>query len=410
MSLWQKKVILSIIGRHGLDRVKSVHMSKSSENAGKKPLSRSLRVYQKIAIFFVIISFILLLFVLYLSISAATIKITPVPQVVSSETSIEVVPEAINDSQVTGYVILESFSQSRSFALPEEGAVAQEGKAGGTVTLINETNSDQALVVNTRVLSEEGILFRLDEPTVVPAGGQVDAIVHADEAGVTGEIGPSQFTIPGLSASLQEVIYAVSVDSMTGGVEYVRSLTEQDLEMAVLELSDEMLEGAKTEIAKNVDTKTFDGAVYNLEIIERVSDTEPGTEAGSFIVSITADVTGVFYDSSVVEQYMEASLQASVSNDYEVVEIAGDGLQLEIRSIDADSESAVLGAYLDGVAVVSSTSDVLDKERLLGRSPNEVITLLESSALIEKVNVTFTPFWLKRIPSLKDHIKIIVVY
>lgn len=385
-------------------------MSKSSENAGKKPLSRSLRVYQKIAIFFVIISFILLLFVLYLSVSSATIRITPTKQVVSTETAIEVVPEAINDGEITGYVLTESFSQSRTFSLPEEGAVAQEAKAGGIVTLINETGSDQALVVNTRVLSEEGVLFRLDEPTVVPAGSQVEAMVHADEAGAVGEIGPSQFTIPGLSTSLQEVIYAVSVDSMTGGVLYIRTLTEDDLNQAVIELSEEMLAGAKGELAKNIDTKIFDGAVYTLEITQQVSDTEPGAEAGSFTISLTADITGVFYDSKVVEQFMESSLQASVSSDYEISEVKEDGLQLEIRSVDVGNESATLGAYLDGVAVISLNSDVLDKERLLGRSPNEAITLLESSDLIEEAHVTFTPFWLKRVPSLKDHIKIIVEY
>jgi len=375
-----------------------------------KPLSRSLRIYQKIAIAFVIVSFILLLFVLYLSISSATIRITPVPQLVSSNLSVDVVPEALQEGQISGYVISANFNQAEIFYLPQDGATPLEGNAGGIVTLINETTSDQALVATTRVLSEEGVLFRLDEQTTVPAGGQVDAIVHADETGLLGEVGPTQFTIPGLSTSLQDVIYAVSIDSMTGGVEYIRVLTESDLEDAIVSLESKILEASEEELAALVDVEEFDGVTYFVEEVERLADQEPGAEIGSFTLSLTLNVSAVYYSDEMLQDYAIADLSSRISENYDLADVSEDGAQVEVRSIDSENEQATLNVYIDGTAVISPSSDVLDKDRLVGRSPTEVMTILGASELIENVSVAFTPFWLKRIPSLKDHIKIIIDY
>lgn len=383
---------------------------KRSSKVGKKPLSRSLRVYQKIAIVFVVLSFFLLLFVLYLSISKASIRVSPNPQVVSTQLSVDVVPEALTLGEVTGYVLQESFTMAELFELPEDGATAQEAQAGGVVTLINETANDQPLVATTRLLSEEGVLFRLEEGVTVPANGQVEAVAYADEAGISGEIGPSQFTIPGLAASLQDDIYAVSVDSMVGGVVYVRVLTQEDLDEAARQLEEQVLEEAETVLAELIDTDVFNGSVFSVDVGDRTSDTEPGAETGTFTVSVGAVVTGVFFDEDVMLQYASADLQNQLSANYELAEVNEDGLQLEIRSVDIASEQASLNLYLDGTAVVSPLSDVLNPERFLGRSPEEVVTLLEASELVESVSVTFTPFWLKRMPTLKDHIKIIVDY
>ena len=135
----------------------------------QKPLSRGLRIYQKIAILFVVAALFLLLAVLYLSISQATILVTPSSQIVNTTVAAEIATDASAVGQVEGLVIQESVTKAKTFWLPEEGATAVEAKAGGTVTLINETDADQPLVATTRLLSEEGVLFRLDEGTTVPA-------------------------------------------------------------------------------------------------------------------------------------------------------------------------------------------------------------------------------------------------
>lgn len=376
--------------------------------AGNKPLSRSLRIYQKVAIVFVIIAVLLLLAVLYLSISQAVISITPNPQVVSSTIAAEIAtdPGAIN--QIDGLVVQKTVTKAKEFTLPEEGGTAVESKAGGTVTLINETNIDQPLVATTRLLSEEGVLFRIDNAVNIPANGQIETVAHADEMGASGDIGPSQFTIPGLPASAQEVVYAVSVEPMTGGVSYVRVLSQDDLDQAVADLSDEILAETKDMLREQAAGAGYDGEAFETQVVEQVSDTEPGTETGSFTISVTARVTGVFYPTSGVAEFAQANLLNQASDGFVVTSVKEDGLQVTVQSIDTERSVATVSIYLDGFAVIAQNNELLDKDRFTGRSANEIVTMLEAADSIENAAVSFTPFWLKRVPTLKDHIKIII--
>jgi hypothetical protein len=185
-------------------------------------------------------------------------------------------------------------------------------------------------------------------------------------------------------------------------------LQESDLNDAQTVLTDKILESAKAEFEQQIDTTVFNGSKYSIEVVERVADYQPGEEVGSFTISLTLNVTGVFFDLKAIEDYAKADLQTRISENYNLDSISEDGVQIEVKSADNEKQSATLGVYIDGMAVISESSDVLDKDRLIGRSPSEVITILEASELIDKVSVEFTPFWLKRVPTLKDHIKIIV--
>ena len=89
------------------------------------------------------------------------------------------------------------------------------GRAGGMVTIINTTSRAQPLVATTRLLSSNGILFRITKSVVVPARGQVRVAAAADAIGAAGDIEPTRWTIPGLSRVLQQLIYAESRSAMT---------------------------------------------------------------------------------------------------------------------------------------------------------------------------------------------------
>lgn len=383
-------------------------MFKKKGFSGAQPMSRSLRIYQKASIAFTVAALILLLAVLYLSVAKATITIAANETVVSANTSVEIALEPNAVDQVSGYLVEETFEKAETFFLDDQEGVPVEAKAGGYVTLINETGSAQPLVATTRLLSEEGVLFRLDEAVSIPAGGTIEAMVHADEPGLAGEIGASQFTIPGLSESVQSVIYAVSVDSMTGGVTYVTALTQEHLDQAVADLTEEIVDEAGEIIGQNVDTSIFDGEVYMSEVVTKTSDTTPGTETGSFNVSVTAKVTGIFYSTEILQEYAQAQLFAQVPTGYELQSVNLDGLQVEIKSYNIDEGTAVVAMYIDGLARITTASDLLSLTQLAGKKKNEVITMLESSEAIASVQVDFAPFWIKKVPKMKDHIEIII--
>jgi hypothetical protein len=378
------------------------------ESRGAQPLSRSLKVYQRIAVAFVFMTFFLLLAVLYLSISRATITVIANPRVVAVDTEVSAVPNPTNEGELSGIVMKQSFTKQTIVTLPQEGATATEEKAGGTVTIINETTNAQTLIATTRLLSKDGVLFRIDAGVNVPAKGQVDVIAHADKPGLSGEIGPTQFTIPGLPESLQASIYAVSIESMKGGVSYQRVLTQKDIDDAVSSVSQALLDEAKSTLSQSVDRTVFTGDSYTMTVTSQGSDQSVGAEAGSFVVTVSADVTAVYYDADAVKRYALSQLYDRVPEGYIAENVGTDAVQISVKESDVKKGIATLGVYLEGKAIISETSQVLQKERFVGRAPNEVLTLLRASDAVKDASVSFTPFWLERVPTLKDHILIVI--
>ena len=166
----------------------------------------------------------------------------------------------------------------------EIGAVAM-----GMVTLHNDSQLDQALVATTRLLSPEGILFRLKNRVVVPAKGMIAVEVYADKEGRESEIGPAKFTIPGLNTAKQAAIYAVSDKPMIGGVRAVGIVTEEDLKLAEKELVVD-LKKAGAEKLSVLHPELV--AVYEIVKLEISADKEAGSDAEEFVLSSKAEVLG----------------------------------------------------------------------------------------------------------------------
>lgn len=376
-------------------------------STGRKPLSRSLRLYQRIAVAFVGVTFLLLLSVLYLSISRATIKIIPNPKLITVNAVADVVASPTTDGQIAGLVKQKTFEATKAFTLPSEGAQAVEAKASGIITISNNTTTPQLLVATTRMLSETGVLFRLDKAVSVPAKGNVDAAVHADQAGKSGEIGPSKFTIPGLNPTLQQQITGASVSPMVGGVQYVRSLSDKDVNDAASSLTLDILSNAKAEFLVGVDG-ALTGTSFTVDVVSQKTDVPVGTKTGTFSLTLSLKITAVYYQGELVKTYAQNLFTKRIPEGYEATRVNVDGIQVKVESADPKTGEARLSIYLDGNARISLESSALNKDRFVGRSPGEVLTLLRSNEGVREVTVSFTPFWLKRIPNLKDHLKIVI--
>ncbi|OGH74172.1 MAG: hypothetical protein A3G00_04880 [Candidatus Magasanikbacteria bacterium RIFCSPLOWO2_12_FULL_43_12] len=181
-------------------------------------VEQPVRLYKFIALSFLILTIILLGVIIFMSAKRATIT------VVAGQEPLEVsVAMAIGSESKIGFVETITVELKKTYkpeSTKEIGAVAM-----GAVTLRNDSDADQALVATTRLLSPEGILFRLKNRVVVPAKSTIVTEVYADKEGRESEIGPAKFTIPGLNAAKQAVIYATSEKPMIGGVRAVGIVT-----------------------------------------------------------------------------------------------------------------------------------------------------------------------------------------
>lgn len=231
--------------------------------------------YKTIAISFLIITVILLGVVLFIISKKATINIFAKED--TKKVSLEV-QIGEGDYPVGGSVVVSDFTWSNTYY--PTGVEMIEAQAEGTAVIYNKQNRDQILIATTRLLTPDGVLFRMKNREVISANGELEVPVYADEEGGAGNIGPAQFTIPGLSESLQTLVYAESFSPMSGGLRKVGILSAEDVEAA----KNSYKEQVKQEFLRE-NNINLENTVIEVEIGQISSDQEVGEEVDNFVLT-----------------------------------------------------------------------------------------------------------------------------
>ena len=365
----------------------------------------SLVLYRRIALAFICVVSIVLVIVIYLSTVEATIKITPVQKQFTSDLIVHTAVSPVDPTDIKGAVVNGSLTKTKTFAPSGAGAKKVDGVSKGNVVITNKSSSPQALVATTRLLTKEGILFRLDKTVNVPANGSLVAAVHADKAGATGDVAPSHFTIPGLNEIKQASIYADSKDVFTGGVSSVAVVGQDELDAAVKATQEEILNDAKDMLRAQSGGK-YDGEEFTAETTDQKTSIKPDTESKSFDVTLTVSVTGVFYDRTSLTKLMAQHVYEGIGQGQDISGTDVTKMKVTVEQVDLKQKTASLHAHLDGNIITTRTSKALEAGRFVGLNAEEVKELLAKDSIASSVEVQFFPFWISRVPRLKDHINI----
>ncbi|MCK4554185.1 hypothetical protein KAU19_04445, partial [Candidatus Parcubacteria bacterium] len=200
----------------------------NEETAGK---SRSLGLYRKIALSFIVLTVILLAVIAYFSFVKVTITLIPSQERVSSNLILDVFDQdkrsAVSEGEILGAVKQVEVEQIKTYPATDIEVISEE--VIGKVILINNYSKNQPLVATTRLLSPDNKLFRIKKTVNVPAGGQLEVEVYADEPGQDMIIGPAHFTIPGLWAGLQDEIYGESKEPMKYSRQVKKYIKQDDI-------------------------------------------------------------------------------------------------------------------------------------------------------------------------------------
>ncbi len=392
------------VGRPPASTPDTRHPTPSAKTA--RP-SVHLSVYRKLATTFIGLALLLLGFVLYLSFTRATVTVVRSVLPISTTFSAQVSPDPKDATTVPG-AVLETVAEGTKTVTASGEKKLIEGKACGAVTLINTQTKAQGLVATTRLLSPEGVLFRLEKTVTVPANGRLETRACADQIGKTGDIDPTRFTIPGLAASLQEKTYAVSTASMTGGAVEVSVVTQEEVDAAVAAYAKEVAGQASETLKKLLSRpEVGSGVFFKEQVVRRETTAKVGESQPSFDVTLAVHVEAVFYDKDALALVAESALRAAAPADKEVRGITADGLQVELAASDATAKSATLSVTVPGEAVLKETNQAFNAEKLIGMSVEDVQRELGSIDGVKSVSVKITPALLKRLPNLADHIDII---
>jgi hypothetical protein len=360
------------------------------------------RFYKIVALTFLVITVILFGVIVFMSSKRTTVTISTKAELMEVTGSVAVNGE--NElASISGQVTTSTLQFSQLFQ--PTGTRQEDGLAVGTITIHNETSADQPLVATTRFLTEDGVLFRLKDRITSPANGTIEAEVYADQEGVAGNIGPSRFTIPGLSSAKQEVIYGVSDAAMTGGVRTIGILTEVDIDSAKQVMRDQFLESGKSYVAKNFpDMKS----VLALDNIDITSDTEARKEVSGFTLTGTALLTAVLVDAAELKNYAEQLLETRAVDDVSTLQPSDVPPAVSLVEYNASDNTAVLEIVYTGIAALNPESKQLDKMMLYGKTKDEVRRYLLSLSHVYGVDIEFRPAWMRTVPHVADHVKIIV--
>jgi hypothetical protein len=182
---------------------------------------------KKWVVLFLSVSLSVLLIVVYVALPGATVVIEPTSDVVTRGLNVLLTPNPSEARELKAYPLESNVELTLSLAAT--GIENRGLPASGVVTLVNTSGAPRELIASTRVQTEEGLVFRLQEDVIVPAGtqeqaGRLDVRVVADPLdaggkaiGARGNIEPSRFFLPGLKEDSRASLYAESSAAMTGG-------------------------------------------------------------------------------------------------------------------------------------------------------------------------------------------------
>lgn len=366
-------------------------------------------IYRQIALTFVASSVILIVVILFISLARATITIVPEAEDVNIEFIETINEEQSFASAVAGKILQTSVSLTKDFEASSSQVGSTDDRSTGMVVLYNETGNDMTLVATTRLLSSNNILFRIKSRVVISANSELEAEVYADEVGMQGDISPDTFFIPGLGEDFRGKVYAKSSQAMSGGSGRVYTVTQEDLDKAQENLKKIVSKQALDKLGGYLKTgEQFLPEATHVDIQEIEFNVEVGDKVGQFKGEIKAQVQGLVAERIEILKLARENLYLSVSPERDLLSVDESTLVYTLEKYDKVERSAQLKVAIKGKSILRQSSNLLDKEVLMGKTRQQVKDYLLSQNGVKEVKIDFSPIWVWKVPRLGDHIEIIV--
>jgi hypothetical protein len=308
------------------------------------------------------------------------------------------------------------YSKNIQLEFPTTGRKEQAIKARGKITIYNAyNNSSQPLVATTRFETPDGKIFRIIEGVTVPGAKSVDGKIEpasisvdviADAVGEAYNIGPvEKFTIPGFAGSDRfEGFYASSENSMSGGfVGEAPFPSEDDIANAKETTTQKLEESMKLLMLTQLPREftLVDGATKFTLTKEQIN-TFPNSD-GNFIAFVEGTMSAIAFRNEDLFTLLRLKLKDETDGTFV---ISDDELVYGKPEI---GEVGVLMLPIDYQASLIKNIPVEElKDRIAGKSENDLKAMLFSVAGLESAEVALWPFWVKKTPEKSSRIFITV--
>lgn len=283
-------------------------------------------------------------------------------------------------------------------------------KAEGAIILYNNSKEPLGIVGRTQLESKNaGIIFRTQEMVSIPAGGKIEVKVQSDIEGAKGEIGPDTFTLIKLSPEWQKLIYGKSKERLTIKKRMAEIVTQelinQEKDRLIKKLEQHGLNKMESQLESG---EKIPEKAKKTDIVEEKVSVAPETETKEFTIYLKLKITAIVFDENQLNKMADEKLKKKATESKEYLGTNMTNTKYEITSYNLDQRVADLKVYADANISSKIKIEDIDKEKLLGRNKDELDAYLKNDPRIDHTEVLFSPFWTKRVPTLKDHIEIVI--
>ena len=293
-------------------------------------------------------------------------------------------------------------------------------KARGTVTIYNEYNSSpQPLVATTRLLAQNGKLFRLTKGVVVPGmtkiggniqPGAIEAEVIADQAGSEYNIEPATFSIPGFEGSQKfQKFYAKSTKVMMGGGSNGSEtgiISQEDINMAKNKTESEARKKIEEEIRSDLNKgEVFLAEMAEGSIIASIASARAGDVGETFEYKVSYKIKALVFSEEDLKNLIMKKLENG--NDFSDMEISSIKIEYSQPSLNMTEQSVVINFNAKVFSKASFDAEKF-KEDILGKSGDQVQAIIKKYSQIENVDIEFWPvFFPEKIPLIGNRVEVI---
>jgi len=393
----------------------------------------------------ILISVSLFFFISYIALPGATVYIKPKADVIETGVNVELADAQINQKifeenppyMVPTFPIEAVFEKKINF--DTISTVFEGTSATGVMKLINTTDQEWTLKSKTRFQNQDGIVFRSqdwvtvrprkseDEPGIATVNVVADEYdVYKEIIGDRGNLAPSKFTIPGLSAYNQKLIWGETENPTQGGItKWSKLVQEEDIKAAHKKIENAILESARVDIEdyiqrqneiNNVNLVLLKDEKYiEKEILEiRTPEDLIGQKIDNIEVYSKIKVSAVTYDEDKFKQILRGSIMAKVHPDMQLNEINYDNIGYDIIDENQDLQIIKVSATVNGreeYTLDTKTESGMRfvnkvKEAIVGMSKTNAENYVTNLREVSQAKISTWPFFSTRIPGLPENIEV----
>lgn len=279
-------------------------------------------------------------------------------------------------------------------------------KATGSAVIINDTVDEQQIKEQSRLVTDDGVLFYMQRHAIIPSKGAVTVPIEAADPGDQANIEPQELNFAALDESSQSLVYAEVREPITNGSgEEVAVVHEEDLTQA----REASVAAARSEVEQEIRAELESGWMlleesWAGELAELETDGDIDSRQDSISYNGRVTIRVFAFNGQTFEDNLQAALESRLDENYMLFP-GPISFTKTVKQVDWDKEEADIEVRVTHTTIPEFSINTL-QEKLAGRSKAEAENYLAGLPGIESASINISPFWAFSVPQLEKRIVI----